>query len=254
ALAVAVIAPRAPLATAAAAAERVQEWTRAAGSRPAASKQRPAPRPALEHPGPAAAVAALPPSVAPQPVAPATRAPSPNPALDGARSPGVSWLSPAPSPASGEERKKPSLLAALERLVRTLQDMGLVDDDLQLVPAARAAPVAVAGNDVDLAGPEGTFWMPVSWTGAQAAHSTLAISPGEARLSELSSGVLRTEDPLELAEARFALAQALWDSDRERALRLAQQAQAALQSDTSISGSNELLNKITEWIEARQLQ
>ncbi|HZN92081.1 MAG TPA: hypothetical protein VFB81_05230, partial [Myxococcales bacterium] len=155
------------------------------------------------------------------------------------------------SPAAPQARRDPSWVAALERLARLLQDLGLVDDSFQL----RRSPAALASLDGEQA--QEPTWAPLSWMFRQDPRATFSTIPQGAlssstRVSDLENAT-RVENPVELAEARFALAQTLWDSDRERALRLVEQARAALEQDDA-TASTELLGKITEWLRLRQAQ
>jgi len=163
--------------------------------------------------------------------------------------PAPSWRS--SSPAATQEQRDPSWVAALERLARLLRDLGLVDDSFQL----RRSPEALASLDGEQA--QEPTWAPLSWMFRQDPRATFSTIPqgalaSSARVSDLENAT-PVESPVELAEARFALAQTLWDSDRERALRLVEQARAALEQDDA-TASTELLGKITEWLRLRQAQ
>ncbi|HYV48053.1 MAG TPA: serine/threonine-protein kinase [Myxococcaceae bacterium] len=220
--------------------------------------------PALVRAGAAAAVTAVTGAAPAEPAAPTevakARAPEAPPAAAAAvpwrpASTANRWSTPssrraAPEATAARERHDPSWVAALEKLVRAMRDFGLLgEDSLEL----RAPPSALAAADRDT-GDEGLTWVP-GWAVRPDSRASFYLDPadGVARVGGGEGGASRGGDPVALAETRFELAQSLWDAntDRERALMLAEQARAALQQDDA-AASNDLLGKIEEWLRQRQ--
>jgi len=163
------------------------------------------------------------------------------------------WAAPSPRRSTAEApaargRHDPSWVAALEKLVRALRDFGMLKEGSLELQAPSALAAADRGVD-----DEPLSWIP-AWALRPDGRASFYASPNNAtRLSDLETAVSGSSDPMELAEARFELAQTLWDSnqDRDRALMLAEQARAALQHDDA-AASSDLLGKIEEWLRLRQ--
>jgi predicted Ser/Thr protein kinase len=153
---------------------------------------------------------------------------------------------PSPTATAPSPHEDP-LFLALQRLARALRDLGLIDEQMALkhpVVARLLAPDS--GPDLEV-----VAWAPVAWTAASTPpppplFTTFTIPD---RPRTLEDALAQAADPVEAAEVKFSYAQAIWERDRDRALRLAQEAQQALL--TTQDSPPELLERVRSWIEGK---